>query len=684
MTLLTEDESTKLPEPGHHTTSMDPYLGQYGQKDYQDSLDATAEVFGVVEPPRRSRGRLLMHGTVMLGREFCYAVEAAFVTPVLLSVGLPKSLYSLVWLISPILGFILQPVIGSASDHCRSRWGRRRPYILSLGLMMLVGLTMFLNGDAVVSAIVQERNLKRTWSIVTVMCGVVLFDFAADFIDGPVKAYLFDVCSHQDKERGLHYHALLTGLGGACGYFIGAMDWGHSTLGRLLGSEYQVIFFFSAITLGVFLTIHLFSIPETPLTQESHANSDSDTTVLLSNHCSGYGAVVKEASYEPDIRPRSFSMLGEANSVTSSVKQPNKEVLHIRPLLKNPNRYFYEFCLTMGRLDHLSCGAFSRIKRDLLFSSPKAFTILYRRTHSNHSMQGRKVEITTSTLFMLQFSLSPFFDWIWPIQFISDGNVQKHCNTEARKHITWFLIKVQKRMTLKSLVKAMMNMPSHYRCLCLSHLIGWTAFLCNMLFFTDFMGQIVYKGDPYAEHNSTAYITYERGVEIGCWGLCINAVSSALYSNVQQFLLPLIGLKGLYFAGYFIFGLGTSLIALFPNVYSTLTLCSVFGVMSSTLYTVPFHLISEYHLEEEAILFCFLPNQVQRQLDGTGEAKGSRGMGVDCAALTCMVQLAQIIVGAGLGALVNLAGSVVVVVISASAVSLIGCFFVAVFVRYTK
>lgn len=41
------------------------------------------------------------------------------------------------------------------------------------------------------------------------MFGVVMFDFAADFIDGPIKAYLFDVCSHRDKERGLHYHALL-------------------------------------------------------------------------------------------------------------------------------------------------------------------------------------------------------------------------------------------------------------------------------------------------------------------------------------------------------------------------------------------------------------------------------------------------------------------------------------------
>lgn len=62
------------------------------------------------------------------------------------------------------------------------------------------------------AALVSDRSLRSTWAIVVVMFGVVLFDFAADFIDGPIKAYLFDVCSHQDKERGLHYHALLTGM----------------------------------------------------------------------------------------------------------------------------------------------------------------------------------------------------------------------------------------------------------------------------------------------------------------------------------------------------------------------------------------------------------------------------------------------------------------------------------------
>nr|XP_055036745.1 membrane-associated transporter protein [Misgurnus anguillicaudatus] len=551
MTLLTEDQPCRFSAPESPVASIEHYPQDLGLKeDYVDTMEPA--VFRVVEPPKRSRGRLIMHALVMFGREFCYAVEAAFVTPVLLSVGLPKRLYSLVWLISPILGFILQPVIGSASDYCRSRWGRRRPYILLLAIMMLVGLSLFLNGDAVTSATIQDKDVKRTWAIVVVMFGVVMFDFSADFIDGPIKAYLFDVCSHRDKERGLHYHALLTGLGGAFGYLIGAMDWGHSALGLVLGSEYQVIYFFSSLTWGFFLTMHLFSIPEIPLSKDH--GSDSPSALLLEvSHNDGYGSVSKELPPEPEIRQRSFSALSEANAVTPSAKQPNSEV--------------------------------------------------------------------------------------------------------------------QKRMTLKSLLSAMISMPSHYRCLCMSHLLGWTAFLCNMLFFTDFMGQIVYKGNPYAEHNSTSYMTYERGVEVGCWGLCINAVSSALYSYVQRLLLPYIGLKGLYFLGYFMFGLGTGLIGLFPNIVATLSLCTVFGVMSSTLYTIPYNLISEYHKREEE----------QRKLTGEDTALESRGTGMDCAALTCMVQLAQVIVGAGLGALVNLAGSVIVVVLSASTVSLFGCIFIAVF-----
>lgn len=128
------------------------------------------------------------------------------------------------------------------------------------------------------------------------------------------------------------------GLGGACGYLVGAMDWGHSVLGRLLGSEYQVIYFFSALVWGIFLIVHLFSIPEQPLGKERSASASAPTSALhlLGSHGNGYGALAKESvsavvpASVTDLRPRSFSALGEANSVTSSVKQPNKEVCDVQ------------------------------------------------------------------------------------------------------------------------------------------------------------------------------------------------------------------------------------------------------------------------------------------------------------------------------------------------------------------
>ncbi|XP_015470995.1 membrane-associated transporter protein isoform X3 [Parus major] len=485
MTLTKESfHGALLPISGVAKADMD------GSREKEEAPRQSVMRSGAAVPRRRAVRRLVMHSMAMFGREFCYAVEAAFVTPVLLSVGLPKNLYSLVWLISPILGFVLQPVVGSASDHCTCSWGRRRPYILGLGIIMLLGMALYLNGDVMIS-----------------------------------------------------------GLGGALGYLTGAMDWGQTILGYTLASEFQVIFFFAALVFIICLTVHLCSIPEVPLRYENE-----ETKFLLE--------VTEPHKY---------------NSTEEEIK----------------NGYLKSTC--------------SEIKAAV--------------------KPGKCVVVS---------------------------------RTEEKR-----------QMTLKSLLKTLLSMPSHYRCLCVSHLFGWMAFLSNMLFFTDFMGQVVYHGNPYAPHNSTLYLTYKTGVEMGCWGLCINAVSSSVYSYLQKVLLPYIGLKGLYFIGYLLFGLGTGLIGLFPNVYSTLALCSLFGVMSSTLYTVPFHLIAEYHREEESL----------KLQEGEKAGEHGRGKGIDCAALTCMVQLAQIILGVGLGLLVSVAGSTVTV-ISASTVALIGCCFVAFCVRY--
>lgn len=65
---------------------------------------------------------------------------------------------------------------------------------------------------------------------------------------------------------------------------------------------------------------------------------------------------------------------------------------------------------------------------------------------------------------------------------------------------------------------------------------GWLSFEGMLLFYTDFMGEVVFQGDPKAPHTSEAYQKYNSGVTMGCWGMCIYAFSAAFYSGTRCLL----------------------------------------------------------------------------------------------------------------------------------------------------
>ncbi|XP_023382589.1 uncharacterized protein LOC105310695 isoform X2 [Pteropus vampyrus] len=62
---------------------------------------------------------------------------------------------------------------------------------------------------------------------------------------------------------------------------------------------------------------------------------------------------------------------------------------------------------------------------------------------------------------------------------------------------------------------------------------GWLSFEGMLLFYTDFMGEVVFQGDPKAPHTSEEYQKYNSGVTMGCWGMCIYAFSAAFYSGTR-------------------------------------------------------------------------------------------------------------------------------------------------------
>lgn len=77
----------------------------------------------------------------VMGIEFSYAAETAFVSPTLLKIGVDHQHMTLVWALSPLVGFFVTPILGSVSDRCKFKYGRRRPFILLLALGVFIGKT---------------------------------------------------------------------------------------------------------------------------------------------------------------------------------------------------------------------------------------------------------------------------------------------------------------------------------------------------------------------------------------------------------------------------------------------------------------------------------------------------------------------------------------------------------------
>lgn len=96
--------------------------------------------------------------------------------------------------VGPGLGFFLVPVIGRASDRCRSRLGRRRPFILLLSIILVFSLFIIPYAEAMCSFLFGRSNeLTSTLSLATVVVGAILLDFSCETCLTPCEALLSDL-----------------------------------------------------------------------------------------------------------------------------------------------------------------------------------------------------------------------------------------------------------------------------------------------------------------------------------------------------------------------------------------------------------------------------------------------------------------------------------------------------------
>lgn len=69
------------------------------------------------------------------GVQIAYALQSANISRIFATLGADPHSLSYFWILPPLAGIIVQPIIGAASDKTWTRFGRRIPYLFAGSLL---------------------------------------------------------------------------------------------------------------------------------------------------------------------------------------------------------------------------------------------------------------------------------------------------------------------------------------------------------------------------------------------------------------------------------------------------------------------------------------------------------------------------------------------------------------------
>ncbi|KAH9498719.1 hypothetical protein Btru_004669 [Bulinus truncatus] len=694
-------------------------------------------------PLRKTKLQLIRISAAVCGIELCYAAETAFVSPILLKLGVPASLMTMVWCLSPILGFFLVPIMGSLSDRCTFRLGRRRPFIIIMSIGVVLGLCLVPNGEILgiwlgdpgnetingrpsynVSGeepFSHKSSLEFSFSvppdhirgIIFTILGVAMLDFNCDACQSPCRAYLLDICVPEDHSTGLTMFTVMAGLGGTVGYVMGGIDWNATSFGEALGGHIRVVFSVVLIAFILFVTSTLTSFREIPLkdlsikkseiqkskkrvgkskyrkftnedSSSSEGGGDEENAQGILDAAANYGALADTASNQYKQKkelsaqsPFVQDKLGAANHGETDWKNvdgphtgTNKD-----PENQSPQKTNYPDCVRPNA-QQISNGALTF--PDLANGSTVGATL----TSTADSSSCDKTSARTKPNDQARKSAGR--------SHIFNGSaVARQANPDDDREVSPFarrsdsagagfsggggaeaskvtdvieLVEVSTDVTLKTYLHSIVQMPRSMWILCLCNLLCWMSLVCYSLYFTDFVGQSVYGGDPMAPVGSDLHDRYDQGVRLGSFGMSLYSLSCACYSLGIERLVQRFRAKNVYVFGQLAFTLGMAGMAASRSKIAVILLSPAAGIMYATLFTMPYLLVAHYHTRG-----LFSHGDV-----ALNQRKQVRGLGTDVAIVSSMVFLAQFILSVIMGTVVTAVDSTVAVIITSAILSFLG------------
>ena len=150
------------------------------------------------------------------GVQIAYALQSANISRIFATLGADPHTLSFFWILPPLMGMIVQPLVGKYSDKTWTRLGRRKPYLL-VGALIAVAV-MLLLPNAGNFTFTQSLFLGLNAAMWFGLFSLMFLDTSINIAMQPFKMMVGDMVNEEQKGTAYAIQSALCNAGSLVGY----------------------------------------------------------------------------------------------------------------------------------------------------------------------------------------------------------------------------------------------------------------------------------------------------------------------------------------------------------------------------------------------------------------------------------------------------------------------------------
>ena len=146
------------------------------------------------------------------GVQIAYSLQSANISRIFATLGADPHSLSFFWILPPLMGMVVQPLVGKFSDRTWCRLGRRIPYLFLGALIAVLVMCMLPNAGSF--------GLAVGGAMIFGLISLMLLDTSINMAMQPFKMLVGDMVNEEQKSKAYSIQSFLCNAGSLVGYIF--------------------------------------------------------------------------------------------------------------------------------------------------------------------------------------------------------------------------------------------------------------------------------------------------------------------------------------------------------------------------------------------------------------------------------------------------------------------------------